>query len=72
MPLPSKPGDRPPKFVPGPQPKNALAPTKGPDAVYSGLLECPLTTRVEVQFDPGSGGFGPGTKPFGQGSGYLR
>jgi hypothetical protein len=23
-----------------------LAPTTGPDALYSGLLECPLTTRI--------------------------
>ena len=38
-----------------------------------GLLECPLTTRVEVQYDAGSGpGFGAGMKPFGQGSGYLK
>ena len=35
-----------PKFVPGPVPRNNLAPTTGPDAIYSGLLECPLTTRV--------------------------
>lgn len=34
------------KFVPGPQPRNSLAPQSGPDAIYSGLLECPLTTRV--------------------------
>ena len=27
-------------------PRSALSPTKGPDAIYSGLLECPLTTRV--------------------------
>ena len=26
-------------------PSGSLAPTSGPDAVYSGLLECPLTTR---------------------------
>ena len=32
-------------FVPGPQPRNSLAP-QGPDALYSGLLECPVTTRV--------------------------
>ena len=36
----------PTKFVPGPLPRAALSPTKGPDAIYSGLLECPLTTRV--------------------------
>ena len=34
-------------FVPGPVPRSSLAPTEGPDAVYSGLLECPLTTRVQ-------------------------
>jgi hypothetical protein len=37
----------PTKFVPGPVPRNSLAPTSGPDAYYSGLLECPLTTRVQ-------------------------
>ena len=36
MSLPQKPGDRPAPFVPGPQPRNALAPTSGPDAIYSG------------------------------------
>ena len=36
----------PTKFVPGPVPRSSLAPTTGPDAIYSGLLECPLTTRV--------------------------
>ena len=35
-----------PAFVPGPVPRNNLAPLTGPDAIYSGLLECPLTTRV--------------------------
>jgi hypothetical protein len=35
-----------PDFVPGPVPRNSWAPTSGPDAIYSGLLECPLTTRV--------------------------
>ena len=38
-------------FVPGPHPRNAEAPTAGPDAIYSGLLECPLTTRVQVPPD---------------------
>ena len=33
--------------VPGPVPRTNLAPTHGVDAIYSGLLECPLTTRVE-------------------------
>ena len=60
------------RFVPGPYPKNVLAPKTGPDAVYSGLLECPLTTRVEVQPDKGCGDFSPGSAPFGQGSGYYR
>ena len=59
-------------FVPGPQPRTALAPTTGPDAIYSGLLECPLTTRVETMPDPGSESFGAGKEPFGQGSGYFR
>jgi hypothetical protein len=35
-----------PPFKPGPAPRNSLAPREGPDAIYSGLLECPLTTRV--------------------------
>jgi hypothetical protein len=38
-------------FVPGPYPKEALAPRSGPDAIYSGLLECPLTTRIEKLLD---------------------
>jgi hypothetical protein len=38
-----------PDFVPGPVPRNSLAPTSGPDAIYSGLLECPLTTRVRKE-----------------------
>lgn len=32
-------------FVPGPLPRHSLAPN-GSDALYSGLLECPLTDRV--------------------------
>ena len=46
-------------FVPGPYPKKSgdskkwpsgsLAPVEGPDASYSGLLECPLTTRITKQ-----------------------
>lgn len=44
------------KFVPGPVPKHSLAPTDGPDAVYSGLLECPLTTRIQKIIE-GNGGF---------------
>ena len=54
MKLPSKPGEKPPKFVPGPHPRRSLAPTEGPDAIYSGLLECPLTTRVKVEPSPGA------------------
>ena len=41
----------------GPVPKHSLAPLTGPDAIYSGLLECPLTTRVQKLPDPGSEGF---------------
>lgn len=44
-------------FVPGPVPKRALAPLTGPDAVYSGLLECPLTTRIRKHFDGGASGW---------------
>ena len=36
-------GPLPPKFVPGPLPRANQAPA---DATYSGLLECPLTTRI--------------------------
>ena len=32
------------KFFPGPLPRNSLAP---PHAPYSGLLECPMTTRIK-------------------------
>lgn len=39
------------RFVPGPVPRQSIAPTSGPDAIYSGLLECPLTTRVEKKLD---------------------
>lgn len=38
-------------FVPGPVPFHNLAPLSGPDAIYSGLLECPLTTRIQKLFD---------------------
>ena len=34
-------------FVAGPQPRNSLA--KHPGALYSGILECPLTTRITKQ-----------------------
>ena len=36
-------GPLPPKFVPGPLPRSSLAPE---GAGYSGLLECPMTTRI--------------------------
>jgi len=41
------------KFVPGIAPKNSFAPTSGVDAIYSGLLECPLTTRIRKKFTGG-------------------
>jgi hypothetical protein len=44
----------PTKFVSGPVPRASLAPATGPDAIYSGLLECPITTRIEKVFHPGS------------------
>eukprot|EP00931_Biecheleriopsis_adriatica_P087805 TRINITY_DN62221_c0_g1_i1.p1 TRINITY_DN62221_c0_g1~~TRINITY_DN62221_c0_g1_i1.p1 ORF type:complete len:638 (-),score=78.15 TRINITY_DN62221_c0_g1_i1:87-1958(-) len=37
-------GPLPPKFVPGPLPRASLAPKKDP--LHSGLLECPMTTRL--------------------------
>jgi hypothetical protein len=55
-----KPGD---PFVPGEYPRTAHhgkgvpAPTSGPDAVYSGLLECPCTDRISVTAD-GKAAFG--------------
>jgi len=36
------------RFVPGPLPRASLAP---PDATYSGLLECPLTTRITKEVE---------------------
>ena len=39
------------KFVSGPVPAASLAPTTGPDAIYSGLLECPMTTRISKSVD---------------------
>ena len=50
-----------PIFVPGPLPRNSLAP---PDAQYSGLLECPVTTRIkknmpQKSFVPQTTGFCP-------------
>ena len=41
------------KFVAGPAPQLAYAPTSGVDAIYSGLLECPLTTRLRKQITGG-------------------
>ena len=42
------------KFVPGPLPKHALSP-RGEDALYSGLLECPLTDKVVKTITGGAG-----------------
>ena len=42
------------KFAPGPEPKHSLAP-RGPDALYSGLLECPLTDKVQKTIQGGNG-----------------
>jgi hypothetical protein len=39
------------RFVPGPVSRNSLAPTEGQDATYSGLLECPMTTRLTKDID---------------------
>ncbi len=40
------------EFVPGPQPANTVAPRSGnPDAIYSGLLECPCTDRITKILD---------------------
>ena len=36
-------------FVPGPLPRNSLAPTENP--LYSGLLECPVSTRLHKEID---------------------
>lgn len=45
--------DRPEQgFTPGPYPRAAVAPRTGPDATYSGLLECPCTDRITKKFDP--------------------
>ena len=41
----------PPKFVPGPLPRAALAPKDQPH--YSALLECPMTTRITKAIDGG-------------------
>lgn len=37
------------QFVAGPLPRNSLAP---PDASYSGLLECPVSTRIQKHLPP--------------------
>jgi hypothetical protein len=42
-------------FVPGPLPKHSLAPSSGPDALYSGLLECPITDRIQKTIKGGAG-----------------
>merc|ERR1719159_963735 len=39
----------PPKFVPGPLPRASQAPKENP--VHSGLLECPMTTRLTKVVD---------------------
>ena len=41
------------KFYPGPEPRNSLAPPQGVDALYSGLLECPVSTRLTKVMDMG-------------------
>ena len=47
------------KFVPGPQPKHSGAiPRHGEEIFYSGILECPLTTRVTKHIDNASAAFG--------------
>ena len=48
-------------FVPGPQPRNSWAPRNADGSMapslYSGLLECPLTTRISKVADAGSESF---------------
>jgi hypothetical protein len=39
------------QFVPAAQPARSWAPRSGPDAVYSGLLECPCTDRITKVVD---------------------
>jgi len=41
----------PTKFFPGPLPRNSLAPTENPQ--YSGMLECPVTTRIRKDVQGG-------------------
>eukprot|EP01051_Picozoa_sp_SAG22_P005472 SAG22_NODE_326_length_12283_cov_248.386408_3_plen_736_part_00 len=44
--------DRPEQgFHPGLYPKTVLAPRTGPDAAYSGLLECPCTDRISKKYE---------------------
>ena len=54
-------------FKAGPAPRNSKAPVVGPDAVYSGLLECPCTDRItrsygNIEFSR----LGPFLAPFSQ------
>ena len=49
------------KFVAGPAPRNSYAPTTGPGAIYSGLLECPLTTRIKKHIAGGGTGWNDST-----------
>jgi hypothetical protein len=58
------------KFVPGPYPKHSLAPVTGPDAHYSGIFECPLTSRIQKIYSGGGSGFNDtyAAKIFGCGS----
>ena len=47
------------RFVPGPQPRQSGArPRHGEAMAYSGILECPLTTRVTKHIDDASAPFG--------------
>ena len=49
------------KFVAGPAPRNSYAPTTGAGAIYSGLLECPLTTRIKKNIAGGGSGWNDST-----------
>jgi len=50
------------KFHPGPVPSNSWAPpADSPDAIYSGLLECPLTTRITKIVEEGYSTLNTGT-----------
>jgi hypothetical protein len=48
------------KFVAGPLPKHSLAPA---NASYSGLLECPLTDRIQKILPGGNAGFNSSFPP---------